>query len=570
VSDDPGGFESLLDRMVPGAGRPSPERQPTDAATTPALTDRTPVQQVAVHLSPSSSSPGHFAAPDPRDRLGWAALQLALAFLVIYAVHAVTYSAGYLAAARPEFALSRTAPVQDLAALGTITLAVAVFLLARGHRLPAAAAADVGLLFYVAVAAGVSIFEYWEPVPTRYTPLHVSWVCLWITLYPMVVPTRPTRLGIGALAAASMGPLALFVFTAVRDIPLPAPQVLVWLTLPPFVCAALAMYPAPWIHRLETAIKQVRELGSYQLLELIDRGGQGEVWRARHRLLARPAAIKLARPDLLADLPRPQQQAMLQRFEREARITSTLCSPHTVHLFDFGVTEDGSLYAVMELLDGLDLDSLVTKHGPVPPERAVHFLVQACDSLAEAHARRLVHRDIKPQNLMACRYGLEVDFLKVLDFGLVLGLDRSTESARRLTALGAVAGTPAYLAPEIVLGEADIDHRADIYALGCVGFWLLTGRTVFEADSHRTMLMNHLQTDPSFPPLAEKVPAEFERLLLRCLNKDPADRPENAVALRRDLRGLALERSWNRERATAWWATRDAEATADGGSTPTA
>ncbi len=548
MSDEPGGFESLLDRMVPGAGR---RRADTEPAVTPTVADGKPVQQVAVHLSARGSSPGHFTAPDSRERLGWAALQLALAYLVIYAVHSLTYTAGYLSSTRPGLDVSRVAPVEDIAAIGTVALALVVFGLARGRKLPASAAESAGLAFYVAVAVGIATFEHWEPMPTKYTPIHVSWICLWITLYPMVVPTRPVRLGVAALAAAASGPLAVFVFAAIRDVPLPAPQVLVWLTLPPFVCAALAVYPAPWIHRLESAMEQVRELGSYQLLELISRGGQGEVWRARHRLLARPAAIKLARPDLLAGLSRPQQEAMLQRFEREARITSTLCSPHTVHLFDFGVTEDGSLYAVMELLDGMDLERLVQQHGPMPPERAVHFLVQACDSLAEAHANRLVHRDIKPHNLMACRYGLEVDFLKVLDFGLVLGLEQGTASSERLTALGAVAGTPAYLAPEIVLGEDRIDHRADIYALGCVGFWLLTGRTVFEADSHRTMMINHLQTDPSFPPLAEKVPADLERVLLDCLAKAPADRPTDAATLKAQLVELGLE--WTGDQARAWW-----------------
>jgi serine/threonine protein kinase len=249
----------------------------------------------------------------------------------------------------------------------------------------------------------------------------------------------------------------------------------------------------------------------------------GDVWRAHHRLLIRPAAIKLIRPQ-----PAGDPGLLHRRFEREARATAALRSPHTVQLYDFGVADDGTLYYVMELLEGLDLETLVRRFGQVPAERAVPILKQVCHSLAEAHQAGLVHRDIKPANLFITRAGGERDFVKVLDFGLVkLGQGSEAPEVLRLTATGAVAGTPAYVAPEIVLGDAHVDHRADLYALGCVGYWLLTGRLVFEGDTRMKVLVQHAQTPPPPPSTRTElsIPAPARTTDLRLSGEGPGRAP---------------------------------------------
>ncbi|MGH7659098.1 MAG: serine/threonine-protein kinase, partial [Gemmatimonadales bacterium] len=231
------------------------------------------------------------------------------------------------------------------------------------------------------------------------------------------------------------------------------------------------------LYGLRQQIAEASELGQYILEGRLGGGGMGEVWRARHRLLIRPAAIKLIRPEAVAALS-GDPELLMRRFEREARATAALKSPHTVQLYDFGVTEDGRLYYVMELLDGLDLDTLVRQDGPQPAERVVHIVRQVCSSLQDAHGNGLVHRDIKPANLVVNRSGTTFDFVKVLDFGLVkLKTARRGEddAIARLSTDGSISGTPGFMAPEVVLGSAVTDHRVDIYALGCLAYWLLTG-----------------------------------------------------------------------------------------------
>ncbi len=241
---------------------------------------------------------------------------------------------------------------------------------------------------------------------------------------------------------------------------------------------------------LRRQVAEANELGQYVLEEKIGGGGMGEVWRARHRLLIRPAAIKLIRPQMSGDA-----ELLLRRFEREARATAALKSPHTVQLYDFGATDDGRLYYVMELLDGVDLDTLVRQYGPLPAERVVHILRQVCSSLQDAHGNGLVHRDIKPANIVVSRAGTTFDFAKVLDFGLVkLDTDRNAEDDVKLTNEGSAGGTPAFMAPEVVLGVADTDHRVDLYALGCVGYWLLTGKLVFAGKSVVEVMFHHAHT----------------------------------------------------------------------------
>ncbi|HZI67824.1 MAG TPA: serine/threonine-protein kinase, partial [Thermoanaerobaculia bacterium] len=279
--------------------------------------------------------------------------------------------------------------------------------------------------------------------------------------------------------------------------------------------------------------------------------GMGEVWRAEHVMLARPAAIKLIRT--AGDGAAPSRDVQ-KRFEREARATARLSSPHTVQIYDYGTTKEGTFYYVMELLDGFDLDTLVKDFGQVPPERAIHFLRQACDSLAEAHARGLIHRDIKPANIYVCQYGIEVDFVKVLDFGLVKTASGLDPADATLTAVGTIAGTPGYMSPEMALGR-DVGPAADIYSLGCVGYWLLTGRPVFERDTPVELIIDHARTAP--PSLSERspvpLPPGLEEVLLACLEKDPERRPASVVELAARLEAIHTSEAWTSERARRFW-----------------
>jgi serine/threonine-protein kinase len=282
----------------------------------------------------------------------------------------------------------------------------------------------------------------------------------------------------------------------------------------------------------------------------------GEVWRARHRLLAREAAIKLVRPEVLGARSDADARILLRRFEREAQATAQLSSPHTIQLFDFGVTEESTFYYVMELLSGRDLESLVREFGPLPANRAMYLLRQVCHSLADAHARGLVHRDIKPANIYVCRMGREYDFVKVLDFGLVKFKAAAGAGDSLATLDQTTTGTPAYMAPETILGDADVDRRADVYALGCVAYYLLTGHLVFEADTPMKMLMHHLNSNP-VPPSARTelpIPRELDRLVLQCLQKDPNLRPQNAEELFELACECCVQDLWTQEHAREWWA----------------
>jgi serine/threonine-protein kinase len=235
--------------------------------------------------------------------------------------------------------------------------------------------------------------------------------------------------------------------------------------------------------------------------------------------------------------------------------TAALCSPHTVDIYDYGLAQDGSFYYVMELLDGIDMETLVERYGPVEPARAVHYLTQACHSLSEAHNRQLIHRDIKPANLFVCSYGEDFDFVKVLDFGLVKREESANEADLKLTAEGSVTGTPAYLYPEAISGKHPVDQRSDLYSLGCVAYWLLTGGHVFTADSPMAVLVEHASAAP-VPPSERselEIPAALDALILACLEKEPANRPQTAAELSRRLAEIVFAQPWDQERARAWW-----------------
>jgi serine/threonine-protein kinase len=224
-------------------------------------------------------------------------------------------------------------------------------------------------------------------------------------------------------------------------------------------------------------------------------------------------------------------------------------------VYDFGTAEDGSLYYVMELLDGYDTDTLVRHYGPLPPERVVKLLRQVCDSLEEAHRAGMVHRDIKPANILICRYGLELDFVKVVDFGLVKGSLGAVSGREPLTSARVIAGTPDYMSPETALARVEVDSRSDIYSLGCVAYWMLTGKPVFESKSPLNVVLHHTATPP-VPPSRRTdrlIPKGLEQIVLECLSKDPLQRPQTAGELADRLTALGIEEAWTRRHAEIWW-----------------
>jgi serine/threonine protein kinase len=445
-------------------------------------------------------------------------------------------------------------------ALGSLIPAVLLNLgmlwITRARRLRPRLVLELSQFYVILFALALSALRHGFTWPAGEALRSWSPVAVLLVMFGALVPARPARVLTTCVLAALTDPLALYL--AQKQSERPEPQYLVLLLLSPAAGVGLAYLASKLLYGLSEHITRAREVGSYRLEKRLGIGGMGEVWKARHHMLARPAAIKLIRPRILSSHGPDEAKRLLKLFEREAQITASLTSPHTIQLYDYGVTQDGTFYYVMELLDGFDLQTLVERFGRQPPERVAYLLIQACDSLHEAHENQLVHRDLKPANIFTCRYGGELDFVKVLDFGLVMDR-RPTEE--ELDDPGLI-GTPAIMAPEMVRFNAPVDQRADIYALGCVAYWLLTRLRVFEAQNRADMLVMHAHQRPVPPSkrVGISVPQELEGLILQCLAKNPDKRPQSARELGDRLRDLGLQYSWSRGRREEWW--RDQAATA--------
>ena len=319
------------------------------------------------------------------------------------------------------------------------------------------------------------------------------------------------------------------------------------------IAVAMAAAFSQTIYGLRKAVSDIQRLGQYTLEKKLGEGGMGVVYRASHAMLRRPTAIKLLLPD------RAGKDA-LTRFEREVRRTAMLTHPNTVTVFDYGRTTEGVFYYAMELLEGATLDELVEVDGPQPEERVIHLLEQAAASLAEAHDAGLIHRDVKPGNILVVDRGGISDLVKVVDFGLVkdVGLGARGEAAAEpaLTMANSITGTPLYIAPETVTSPETVDARTDLYSLGAVGYWLLTGTHVFGGRSILEVCAHHLHSVPDAPStrLGAPVSADLESVLLACLAKRPEDRPASAHVLRERLRACAAAGRWTNARAAQWWA----------------
>ena len=457
-----------------------------------------------------------------------------------------------------------TSPAQWGPPITSIVASLALLAVTRSARLPVTMAIRLGLVYQAIISFAIIAGSYvgaFTGVPAESMTVDrigISWVIPW-TLFFTVLVQAPPREALISLIASAAAPALLFSIevAAGRAPSLPAGDFFVLFVLPYAIGVGISYAAARVVHQLGVDVQRARDLGSYRLETKLGQGGMGEVWRASHHTLARPAAIKLIRPAALGSQP---EQALLAaaRFEREAQVIASLKSRHTVDLYDFGTTEDGTLYYVMELLDGVDLEELVRRHGPLPSARVIHILRQTCASLGEAHRRGVIHRDIKPANIYLCREAFEHDVVKVLDFGLVKRFARDIgRDAAPETRTDTVAGTPAYMAPEIAMGNEAIDGRADLYGLGCVAYWLLTGHLLFDTDSPLAAIAAHLERQPEAPSSRAElpVPDALDRIVLGCLEKDPARRPATAEALASQLAAIPAAAEWTQEAAASWWET---------------
>jgi len=517
-------------------------------------------QVTLVHPDPRGPTPRGVSSGFPIDLLNQSAGRLrvlALLYTFVFFMAGV-FPALVLPDDRVRFLGSFWQWGPAVIGIGVALLVAAVI---RSPRVSLPAAMNLGLAFEIASSYAIAAAEFADPMALEMHRgmLGLSWVAVWVVLFTVVVPTAPRRALLAALASVSSVPVTirLTIATGASTVRLQPAEFFFGLVFPYLLVVGMAYVGARVVYYLGTEVTRARELGSYRLEEKLGEGGMGEVWRARHRMLARPAAIKLIRPSFARDARGGVSEEAVSRFEREAQVIARLRSPHTVELFDFGMAADGAFYYVMELLDGLDADSLLRRFGPTPPERAIYLLRQICHSLSEAQSCGLVHRDIKPANIFICRYGEEYDFVKVLDFGIVRAVRDSTETSPVRTRENAVQGTPAFIAPEQAMGT-DLDGRADIYATGCVAYWLLTGQFVFTAETPMGLLMQHAQAPPA-PPSArthQSIPASLDDLVLSCLAKDPAKRPQSAKELSLRLAALEGAGAWTQDRAREWWASQ--------------
>jgi eukaryotic-like serine/threonine-protein kinase len=488
-----------------------------------------------------------------RGRLGL----LALLMLVAFALDPLLFFGGWAArtlngdSAPGDFLRDAAFYWSDV---GVVVASLAIWWIARLRRIPTARLYVLGLLYEVTICFVIALRTFWEYYRDVGILPNLTWAPAVVILFPLILPAPPRTMLAAAFAAAGMPLLALYLLSSWGQISVDGAYYFNT-AVSSVIAVGFAYMGSRVVYGLGRAVAAARELGSYHLEEKLGEGGMGEVWRARHRLLARPAAIKLIRPSLTRDGQSGVSQEALRRFEREAQVIADLRSPHTVNLFDFGVSHEGAFYYVMELLDGLDADQLVRRFGPVPAGRVVYVLRQVCHSLSEADSRGLVHRDIKPANVFLCRYGEEYDFVKLLDFGIVKAADEVAPSGTPETRENAVHGTPAFIAPEQAFGGAPLDGRADIYAAGCVAYWLLTGTLVFAADTAMGLLLHHAQTLPEAPSSRSElpIPAALDSLILSCLAKDPAARPQSARDLSRQLAGIEGLTMWTEVHAKEWW-----------------
>ena len=470
------------------------------------------------------------------DRLRWLVLVVALVFAATIPLRFLTWGKS-----------DGLVTLSDVVAGTFAGLSLIAFVALRFGDFPAAIVLKLGLIYEIGLCFALALVEQVR-IGFSTMPFRLSVVSVVLLTFPLAVPTPPRWRVIATAIGASSVPAAIaLVHLAHGELD---PFEIIGTSAPTMLVAGLAAWLATIVHRLRIDASRALTFGHYELVRKLGEGGMGEVWEARHANLLRPAAIKLIKSEM-AGVHGASARA---RFKREAQATGALSSPHTVELFDFGTTDDGTLYYAMELLEGVDLETLIRRFGPMSPARVLHVLDQTARSLGEAHELGLVHRDIKPANIVLCRVGSELDFVKVLDFGLVKPLYVGDGSP--VSIAGAVSGTPGYVAPEHASARP-LDGRADLYSLGCVAYFLLTARRVFDRPNKMAMLAAHLSEDPVPPSVRSglPIPQEIDALVLSLLARDPEGRPASARALLARVAAIesALGLRWADADAEAWW-----------------
>ncbi len=380
------------------------------------------------------------------------------------------------------------------------------------------------------------------------TSNNMRWFFL-IVLYGMFIPNTWKRCAI-VVGCIAMIPI-LLTLTVCPQCTIMGPEIgniLFGTIVAMSISSAMAIFGSYRISELHQQAYHARKLGQYQLHRKLGSGGMGEVFLGEHMLLKRTCAIKLIRPDQAGD------PKTLSRFEREVQAMANLTHWNTVEVYDYGRTDDGTFYYVMEYLPGLSLQELVDQYGPLPAGRAIHFLRQICGALKEAHAVCLIHRDIKPSNVIACRRGGIDDVAKLLDFGLVQDLGAFANGSEKLTVLGAILGSPNFISPEQAAGRGQVDARTDIYSLGALAYFLVTGQTPFVRDTAMELLAAHMKDEPIAPrQLRPEIPQDLEEVILMCLRKSPEDRIADADSLDLALAACDAAEEWDAARAREWW-----------------
>lgn len=522
----------------------SASEETLDAPTSSADTSRGPRRPVAFV---EANCPGLTSetAVLLRARLRAAALSLGVAFAVFLL---------WRAAVTSEWDLSRSVGVHYLHALTTLVLVGAFVGLRPSCRwaqrlLPLYELAIFGLpaLFFLAVQYESVHFCAYKK---NYVPSPAAPWQLLIFTYALFIPHRWQRAA-PAIGAMALAPVALLASMAAghdvcAKLLAADPDFLPQVTMIMLVCGATAVFGVRTIGALRSEAFEARQLGQYKLLKPLGKGGMGEVYLAEHQMMKRPCAVKIIRPSNQND-PRA-----IARFEREVRATARLSHWNTIEIFDYGRTDDGTFYYVMEYLPGLALGELVDRFGPMPAARVIHLLRQTCDALGEAHAKGLVHRDIKPGNVFAAQRGGVYDVAKLLDFGLAKPV--LEPMSPQLTQEGFITGSPLFMSPEQATGESTPDGRSDIYSLGAVAYFLLTGAPPFQGDNAMRVIFAHAQ-QAVVPPsrLRSDVPPDLEEVVLRCLAKRPDDRFADAASLEAALAACAAAGQWGREEAAQWW-----------------
>jgi len=489
-----------------------------------------------------------------------------VAGVITFASFIIVYLAELLAV---EPAWSQVDYVREFGeAIAQGLLAIGAYRVARSPRYGAHAKLLVGGALYAMVAFISTCYDVYYLEYNNFA-LNPSWVATLVLLYALLVPAKTRHHAMMAGAASAALPAGLLLYYGAGQYTEPFGSLAgkgVAASVPTWLCALVSIFVVRRAERHRARLARMKAnlkmLGSYALIAKIGEGGMGEVWVGCHEFLARPAAIKVIRPSLrqrsmASSGNSGAHEVTLARFAREARVTSRLTSPHTVRLFDYGQADEESFYYVMELLDGMDVESIVRRYGPMPEERVRHLLIQACDALHEAHESDLIHRDVKPANVLVCKKGGIVDFVKVLDFGLVIDAVTAVSPSHdaRLTQQGVVQGTPTYMSPEQALGREALDRRTDVYALACVGYFMLTGSDLFRGETTMEVLMKHIQDAPTPPSKRypdNPISAPFEAILMRCLEKERARRPATAAELGDLLQELSLPRPWRQTEARAW------------------